>query len=104
LLFAPVEQRCGTFNETAQDTTYVSSSYASAPVSAGATQYTLAVPACADGTTVGAYAVGLCATASADGNGCTFASPRTLRAYTPGVMGFQQVAAVKIDDLDDWEL
>jgi hypothetical protein len=46
----------------------------------------------------------VCATASADGAGCTFASPRTHRAYTPGVMGIQQVFAVKVDDLDNWEL
>jgi len=42
--------------------------------------------------------------ASSDGTGCTFSSPRALRVYTPGVMGIQQVAAVKVDDLDDWEL
>ena len=74
------------------------------PLSAETTQCTLVVPACADGTTVAAYAVGLCATAIEDSTECTFAPPRTLRAYTPGVMGFQQVAAVKVDDLDDWEL
>ena len=104
-LYATVEQRCGTFNETAaEETTYVSSSYASVPLSPETTQYTLAVPACAEGTTVSAYAVGLCDTAGADGTGCTFASPRTLRAFTPGVMGIQQAPAVKVDDLDDWEL
>ena len=26
------------------------------------------------------------------------------RAYAPGVMGIQRVAAVKVDDLDDWDL
>ena len=103
-MYATIEQRCGKFNETAQETTYVSSSYASVPLIAETTQYTLVVPACADGTTVTAYTVGLCATAIEDRSECTFAPPRTLRAYTPGVMGIQYVAAVKVDDLDDWEL
>jgi hypothetical protein len=72
-------------------------------------QYTLSVPACGEGTTVAAYAVGLCAsTASVDGTDpgteCTFGRLRTIRAYMPGVRGIQRVAAVTVDDLDDWEV
>jgi hypothetical protein len=108
-----VEQHCGAFNETSQELAYVSSAFASAPLSGNTktAQCTLAVPACADGTTVAAYAVGLCATAAGTdrtgtgtGTGCSFAPPRTLRVYTPGVVGIQRVAAVKVDDLDDWVL
>lgn len=83
---------------------YASSTFSSTPLSSKTTQYTLSVPACAGETSVAAYAVGLCAVASTDGTDCTFASPRTLRAYAPGVMGIQHAAAVQVDDLDDWEL
>ena len=76
----------------------------SAAAAVTATTYTLAVPACAEGTTVAAYTVGLCAAPSTDGTGCTFAPPRALRAYAPGGLpGIQRVAAVDVDDLDDWE-
>ena len=101
LLFANVEQRRGTFNETVQEATYVSSSYPSAPLSPEPTQCTLAIHACAEGTTVAAYIIGLCETAGTDGTGYRFASPRTLWAYTSDIMGIQQAPAVKADDLDD---
>ena len=61
----------------------------------------LAIPACAKGTTVAAYIVGLCETAGVDSTGYRFASPRTLRAYTADIMGIQQAPAVKAGDLDD---
>jgi hypothetical protein len=113
-----IEQRCATLNSTSTDdgappTYSYSSTYASVPSVSGVTQYTITVPACDTPSTVASYAAGSClsdlndtASLESDLAGCSFGTQRTIRAFSsdPSVAGIQQVAAVTVDDLDNWTL
>jgi hypothetical protein len=105
--FVAVEQVCASVNgpsnvDSAQPTYSYVSSYAYATAKSGTTLYTIAVPRCAGSSFVSSYAVGLCSSKSQ--SQCSYGNHRAIRAYSvdPVVLGTQEVAAVTVHDLDDW--
>lgn len=63
----------------------------------------VSVPACADGSVVSSYSLGLCVS-SEQQEGCSWSVPRQIRAFSADIEGVQDSTAVIVDDLDVWKL
>ncbi|CAG7853035.1 SubName: Full=Uncharacterized protein {ECO:0000313/EMBL:CCA75388.1} [Serendipita indica DSM 11827] len=109
--FITIEQLCAARNSTSTDEdpeyTYTST-YISAQLIKGTTQYTISVPACDGPSYVAAYNVGSCSTDLSESTNeedlakCTFGTARKIRTFSD--KGIEEVAAVLVDDLDNWSL
>lgn len=64
---------------------------------------TLSVDACAEGSMVKSYVVGMCRDEGCEE--CEWGNTRALRAFSddPSVFGFQNTSAIDVDDLDVWK-